>query len=202
MLIVCPSCASEYMIDPGRLGAEGRTVRCAACKSTWFVAPEPEETVAATDAPPDWPQDTVDDWASASAAAEEPAPSPRDEGAERDAWIHAAATRGSRWEATRARVGAAVGWVAVLALLLAAGAAVWGRAHLVRMAPATAALYAAVGLPVNLRGIEFRGVRSELAGAGSETFLVVEGEIANISGRDAPVPPIEIWLRGADVQML
>src|SRR5918993_6033690 len=49
MLIVCPSCASEYMIDPGRLGGEGRTVRCAGCKSTWFVTATEEEPEA-TDA--------------------------------------------------------------------------------------------------------------------------------------------------------
>jgi predicted Zn finger-like uncharacterized protein len=37
MLIVCPSCATSYMIDPTTLGAAGRTVRCARCKVTWFA---------------------------------------------------------------------------------------------------------------------------------------------------------------------
>jgi predicted Zn finger-like uncharacterized protein len=37
MLIVCPSCASEYTIDPAKLGADGRTVRCAICRDTWFA---------------------------------------------------------------------------------------------------------------------------------------------------------------------
>src|SRR5688572_1718916 len=40
MLIVCPSCASEYTIDPAKLGADGRTLRCAICRDTWFVTPE------------------------------------------------------------------------------------------------------------------------------------------------------------------
>ena len=40
MLIVCPSCASEYTIDPEKLGADGRTVRCALCRDTWFAAPD------------------------------------------------------------------------------------------------------------------------------------------------------------------
>jgi len=40
MLIVCPSCASEYTIDPAKLGADGRTLRCAICRDTWFVAPD------------------------------------------------------------------------------------------------------------------------------------------------------------------
>src|SRR5215217_4646328 len=40
MLIVCPSCASEYTIDPAKLGADGRTLRCAICRDTWFVTPD------------------------------------------------------------------------------------------------------------------------------------------------------------------
>jgi predicted Zn finger-like uncharacterized protein len=40
MLIVCPSCASEYTIDPTKLGADGRTVRCALCRDTWAATPE------------------------------------------------------------------------------------------------------------------------------------------------------------------
>src|SRR3954467_10387595 len=44
MLIVCPSCASEYMIEPAQIGADGRMVRCAACRDTFFVAGEPEPT--------------------------------------------------------------------------------------------------------------------------------------------------------------
>src|SRR5215212_4320397 len=74
MLIVCPSCASEYIIDPARLGAEGRTVRCAGCKETWFVAPEIEgsaEPSPAADSPVD--DDGPDAWDDASAAAEESA---------------------------------------------------------------------------------------------------------------------------------
>src|SRR5829696_7543257 len=44
MLIVCPSCASEYIIDPAQIGADGRTVRCAACRGTFFVLGETNVT--------------------------------------------------------------------------------------------------------------------------------------------------------------
>lgn len=37
MLIVCPNCATSYMIDPASVGPAGRSVRCARCKSTWFA---------------------------------------------------------------------------------------------------------------------------------------------------------------------
>lgn len=38
MLIVCPNCATSYLIDPNSVGSAGRTVRCARCKTTWFAA--------------------------------------------------------------------------------------------------------------------------------------------------------------------
>ena len=48
MLIVCPSCATSYMIDPAALPASGRNVRCARCKTTWFAgAPKPGAEVRA-----------------------------------------------------------------------------------------------------------------------------------------------------------
>ncbi len=38
MLIVCPTCASEYDVDPAMLGADGRRVRCSGCGEHWFAA--------------------------------------------------------------------------------------------------------------------------------------------------------------------
>ena len=37
MLIVCPTCATSYTIEPASLGPAGRTVRCARCKASWFA---------------------------------------------------------------------------------------------------------------------------------------------------------------------
>ena len=206
MLIVCPSCASEYMIDPGRLGTEGRTVRCAKCKDTWFVATErvePEEApLTSGSADPSPESEDADAWEKFASAAstvteEQDYPASRGEDGLR------AATRAARAAsmARPRRLPAAAALLLIVALGIA-GSAFFGREHVVRALPATAALYAGIGLPVNLRGLEFRAVRSELVEAGADTVLVVEGEIANISGRDAPVPPIEIGVRGAEGQML
>jgi predicted Zn finger-like uncharacterized protein len=47
MLIVCPICATSYMIDPGSLGPAGRMVRCARCKTAWFASsPKPRADVS------------------------------------------------------------------------------------------------------------------------------------------------------------
>lgn len=199
MLIVCPSCASEYRIDPERLGAEGRTVRCAGCKSTWFVSPEAEAPAGAADDLGDDPGGDASDPFPATASG----PAAEDEAGERDAWIEAARSgRVSAAGGFASRLSALAAPLLVVAVVIALGAALWGRDKVVRMIPAAAGLYASIGLSVNLRGLEFRAVRSELVGAGADAVLVVEGEIANISGRDAPVPPIEIGLRAAEGQML
>jgi predicted Zn finger-like uncharacterized protein len=53
MLIACPNCATSYNIEPASLGAAGRTVRCARCKTTWFASgleTAPEATASANDA--------------------------------------------------------------------------------------------------------------------------------------------------------
>ena len=61
MLIVCPNCATSYMIDPASVGPAGRAVRCARCKSTWFAG-------APKTAPDPTPQNQPQSETSASAA--------------------------------------------------------------------------------------------------------------------------------------
>jgi predicted Zn finger-like uncharacterized protein len=212
MLIVCPSCASEYMIDPARLGGEGRTVRCAGCKSTWFVTATGEETEAADrqggdDAPDasgaDVPATAFENAAGFADEPESPGePSVETEPGGQDAWTPAPPPPDLAGNARASRLAGLAGASLALLICLALAAAIWERGAVVRVAPATAALYAGIGLPVNLRGLEFRGVRSEVVGVGTDAVLVVEGEIANISGRDAAVPPIEIGLQAAEGQML
>ncbi len=40
MQIVCPHCSTSYGIDPAKLGAAGRTVRCSRCKEVWLARAE------------------------------------------------------------------------------------------------------------------------------------------------------------------
>jgi hypothetical protein len=69
------------------------------------------------------------------------------------------------------------------------------RTDIVRLLPQTASLYAAVGLPVNLRGLAFENLhmsRVEQEGVG---VLVVEGSIVNLTSRPVEVPRLRLAVR-------
>ena len=44
MILSCPNCATKYTLNESQLGVRGRTVRCAACKTTWH-AERPEKPI-------------------------------------------------------------------------------------------------------------------------------------------------------------
>jgi predicted Zn finger-like uncharacterized protein len=217
MLIVCPSCASTYTIEADLLGAEGRRVRCAACRREWFVDradPVAAPAIAAYEAV----------VADISGVLRSPPPGDAgfaiDPGTDGAASIeHASGYTAGVWRpppppiarpaAGRARPGRISGnarnvWRTAIAagLVLFVGGLALARDSVVRALPGTAKLYAAVGVPINLRGLEFRGVRPELVTEGDNRTLMVEGEVANVTRKAQDVPPIAVAIRNKGGQPL
>lgn len=77
MIIACPACKTRYVVPDSAIGVEGRTVRCAKCKHSWFQDGPQIEVPPAAAAPPTAPAPETSPPpapAGASAAAEDPAP--------------------------------------------------------------------------------------------------------------------------------
>lgn len=45
MIIACPACGTRYAVPDAAIGSDGRTVRCAKCKHSWFQDPPPLDLV-------------------------------------------------------------------------------------------------------------------------------------------------------------
>jgi predicted Zn finger-like uncharacterized protein len=85
--------------------------------------------------------------------------------------------------------------VLIVILLAAVVAAIQGRQTVVKHLPQTASLYAMLGMPVNLRGLEFVGVKSTGEFNDGMMVLVVEGNIVNVTRQALDVPRLRFAMR-------
>jgi predicted Zn finger-like uncharacterized protein len=195
MLIVCKTCASSYHIPREILGENGCRLRCVGCGDTWAVTPGAS---ASDDAPIEGERSLI--------------PPPRvvgngaaDHVADFSQPASAAWRADEYWKPAPVRLwnrkGAGVG-LTVLAIVAGAMAAAAWRAPIVRAMPGAARLFAAVGLPVNLRGLALDNVRTNIFDLGDRRVLVVEGAIVNLRDSATASPNIRIALRGADKREL
>ena len=271
MLIVCPSCATSYVIDPASVGPGGRNVRCARCRTTWFAggpkaAPEvtafvdnviaeaEAQSTAAPPAPPHAPDEATtaaDDFGAessepaarpsqttpdigADAPPAEPdtshtglvpyeentpepveiadapslvppieqAPFPTGTSADFDAEdVESFAARRERLKTRRQHARRSSRWTALILVLFAFNVALIGaRGEVVRYLPQTASLFAAIGLPVNLRNLKFENVRISKETQDGTNFLVIDGTIVSTASKPAEVPRLRFAARNATGQ--
>src|SRR6186713_2761551 len=71
MIIACPACTTRYVVPDTAIGLEGRTVRCAKCRHSWFQDP-PEVAVPESGSRPATTPDVP-----RPAAPPQPGPAPR-----------------------------------------------------------------------------------------------------------------------------
>ena len=74
------------------------------------------------------------------------------------------------------------------------------RTPIVARIPDLAGLYALAGFEVNLRGLEFKDLRTFRELDDGSIVLVIEGTIQNVSGEPAYVPAVRFALRSEDAQ--
>jgi predicted Zn finger-like uncharacterized protein len=87
-----------------------------------------------------------------------------------------------------ARLGA---FVLLLSMLLLGFAA---RNDLVTWFPALAGLYAAIGLPVNVIGLEFESSKTMTTFRGGKAVMLITSRIRSIASQIVPVPPVLVSL--------
>ncbi|MBS4082094.1 MAG: zinc-ribbon domain-containing protein [Rhizobiales bacterium] len=210
MRIECPSCAAGFEVSPSALEPSGRTVRCAACKTTWF-APAPSLVLAdgaieaaTAPAPQISEEDRVQHAALATGGVETsgpvvaiedaPAISPAEEMPPAPPPQRKTVARYVPATSKRKKSFPLGALAAVLAIVVSFG--IVSRESFVRAAPELATLYAAVGLPVNLRGLEFQSIRTRQEIQDGITVLAIEGEIGNVANRAVELPRVRLSVLG------
>ena len=86
---------------------------------------------------------------------------------------------------------------AILALFFVDTLLVGWRSDFVRALPQTASFYAAMGLPVNLRGLSFDGVTTAAEQHEGVPILLVEGNVVNDAHKTVEVPRLKFIVRNA-----
>ena len=187
MIITCPSCATRYKVDPARIGARGRRVRCTSCALVWMQEPPPDLPMPV----PPLGSPGIDDAAAGSAAGIAARLEAHRRAAERDARSR--------------RRGRAAGWlflVLVVGTVFAVGAV--ARDEVVRVWPRAERIYALLGAaPVQPgQGLRIRVLQHGDVAEGAGTAFVVRGEVTNTSGQARDVPKLRATLRSADATEL
>lgn len=222
MQLSCPSCHTAYRVEPAELGTEGRTVRCTRCHTKWFARPAdmvPLPAMADGDgghaggAKPPALLPKIVPWDDTVMVEVNPGPplapsAPPEIVAASGRMIPADKLTPSRLRASVRRDSGKtppaqrrlVTVAALLAAVILIG--ISARASLVRAVPDLAGLYAAVGFPVNLRGLEFVGVKTAHEMQDGVPVLVIEGEVVNVARQAVEVPRLRFSVLAADEREL
>lgn len=226
MIITCPHCQTKYQVTYEAIGSAGRKVQCAHCQEAWQqgpIAPEEPPTPEVKKAFEAIAEDGLDE----ALAAEEKAVGAEvakrvaeerareklkgdDERRQSDAGKIDPAVIRKRQRAFRrrqsailaeqplARLRRAARVTGVLALGAMLGIAYFGRVQVVQRYPAMAGVYEAVGLGVNVIGLDFSNVTTLRTLRDGKEVLIVSAQIVGLMPEPVPVPAVVVTLIGAN----
>lgn len=217
MIITCPHCQTRYQVTYEAIGSTGRKVQCAHCQQAW--SQKPLDPDAFGDADPlvrAVAEDALDDalvseerrvaaeLAERKAEAEEAAEVDGREAAKVDpalirkrqrAFLRRQNAMVAKLPMARLRRVARVASAVVLVGLLAG--AYFGRVQVVEQFPAMAGVYAFVGLPVNVIGLEFDRLSTLRTLREGKEVLVVSAQIVGLQKAPVTVPAVVVTLLDA-----
>ncbi|KRA44741.1 zinc-ribbon domain-containing protein [Devosia sp. Root635] len=216
MIITCPHCQTKYQVTYEAIGSVGRKVQCAHCRRDWQQPPldVEEATPEQKDAFEAMAEDGLDEALTAEerAVASEVAHRLELEQQMQAASISSAAAKAEaailrkrqmaftrRQTAMAAdlplarlrRTSRIAGFV-MLGLILATG--YLGRIQVVERFPAMAGVYEAVGMGVNVVGLDFSNVSSLRTLRDGKEVLIVSAQIVGMMPEPVPVPPVVVTL--------
>ena len=186
MILECTQCRTRYLVPDSAVGPEGRTVRCAACKHSWFQPGHVLDLVARAEAP-------------RAAVSAPPAPPPDVEIAppgtaqSYDAFTHQPPFRPRRNPARRWTMAALA---AGTAMLIGVGAILWGGAP--GLARQLGLNLGPTGTPlvINSNPVERRDLVN-----GSQMFAI-SGKVTNPTSERQHVPDIRVELKDAQSRVV
>jgi hypothetical protein len=192
--VVPPAAVAETIAAPA--GAQAAAAAAPApFHATGDFGPEPEAPVGEVPQAETASTIVVDAPPLVPPAGHEPLPGDAAAAAEA-ADIESFAARRERLQARRRSRQRTSRWAALFLLLFAGNVALIGaRQEVVRYLPQTASLFSAIGLPVNLRQLNFENVRIARASEDGKPVLVVDGTIVSASAKPVEVPRLRFAAR-------
>lgn len=190
MAVECPRCRDGFEFERLRANQKLARMRCPLCKFSWITRLPPHKSTACN---PDVERQKI-----VNIELDQSIPATRPP-------IEAEVSRtlkNTRMSQTLAhqRVGfkfkrfsiaacATAGLLTLFSVLLAQGNLI------VTTAPFASGLYAAVGFPVNVTGLDFRNVQSVVSDDSIQRTLLVDGTIVNSSSKSLVVPDLRISIK-------
>jgi predicted Zn finger-like uncharacterized protein len=217
MIISCPHCQTKYQVTYEAIGSAGRKVQCAHCQQAWQQRPldpdppSPEQKQAFEAIEEDGLDDALlaEERDATADLGKRKAVQPAEARARVEASEAEAALLRKRQKDFSRRQSAMVAdlplarlrrTMRVVGLLLLTGLAglfYFGRERVVERYPDMAGVYEAVGLGVNIVGLDFSNVTTLLTLQDGKEVLTVSAQIKGLRADPVAVPPVVATLLDA-----